>query len=185
MARRLLYIYGPPGTGKITVARILEARLGWRLFWLHDLDTVCTIVGRYPIPRLMDRISAAVLEELMDDGQDIIYVRPSRDKETVLKVLALAEAHGYYSYPVQLEASEATLVDRVSKREPSKFRVSNRQQLRTYLDGRPASYDEVSSFVVPTDGATPEEVADCIISKIFNMETVNASTDSGRECSPQ
>lgn len=181
MSKRILYIYGPPGTGKITVARILEKKLGWRLFWLHDLDSVCSIVGRYPIPRLMDRISAAVLEELMDDGKDIIYVRPSRDRETVLRVLALAESKGYASYPVRLWADEETLLRRVRRREMSKYRVSNWQQLQNYLNGRPESSNEVHANTISTDDATPEKVVECIINEVLGKEIRYASFDSGRE----
>ena len=160
-SKQLLYLFGEPGTGKITVARILQQRLGWRLFWLHDLDPVCSIVGRYPIPRLMDRVSAAVLEELMDQQDNIIYVRPSRDRETVLKVMALAEQNGYTVHPIRLIARRDTLVSRVSNREKSQHRVSSEYELNRYLE-RPATSREVSAVFVSTDHLTAEQVADTI-----------------------
>lgn len=161
MSKRLLYTYGEPGTGKITVARILRKRLGWRLFWLHDLDAVCAIVERYPLPRLMDRISLAVLEELMDDEQDIIYVRPSRDLDTVTKVLGLAESKGYAVYLFQLWATHETLVERVTARVKSEFRVSSRADLNVYLSARPptSEWRRCDGFIC-TEDRTAEEVAD-------------------------
>lgn len=160
MSRKLLYLFGEPGTGKITVARILQQCLGWRLFWLHDLDPVCAIVGRYPLPRLMDRVSMAVLEEIMDSGESIIYVRPSRDRESVARVLDLAKAAGYESYPVRLWAPRETLEERVSSRKPSQFRIGDEKELALYLDARPQTSSGLASVTVNTDGRTPEAVAD-------------------------
>lgn len=170
MSKNLLYLFGEPGTGKITVARILQQRLGWRLFWLHDLDSVCSIVGRYPLPRLMDRVSAAVLEEMMDQQDSIIYVRPSRDRETVLKVLALAEANGYAVHPIRLIARRDTLVSRVSNREKSEHRVSSEYELNRYLDARPVTSCEVNAAVLSTDDLTAEQVADTIQQYLLDQE---------------
>ena len=174
-SKQLLYLFGEPGTGKITVAQILQQRLGWRLFWLHDLDPVCSIVGRYPIPRLMDRVSAAVLEELMDQQDNIIYVRPSRDRETVLKVLALAEANGYTVHPIRLIARRDTLVSRVSNREKSQHRVSSEYELNRYLESRPATSREVSAVFVSTDHLTAEQVADTIQQHLNKLENIYGS----------
>lgn len=161
--KKLLYLFGEPGTGKITVARILQERLGWRLFWLHDLDSVCAIVGRYPLPRLMDRISLAVLEELMDSGESVIYVRPSRDSETIIKVMELARTKGYAAFPVRLTATRPTLVGRVNTRERHPFRVSNVAELDCYLDARPSTSSQLEwVHTVDTEGRIPEQVADMV-----------------------
>lgn len=160
MSKKLLYLFGEPGTGKITIAHILQARLGWRLFWLHDLDPICSIVGRYPLPRLMDRVSLAVLEELMEAGENIVYVRPSRDRESVARVLDLARFAGYESYPIRLWAPRWALLERVATREPSQFRVGNNEQLTRYLDNRPSTSDCLASMTVNTFDQTPEQSAD-------------------------
>lgn len=160
MSRRLLYLFGEPGTGKITVARVLKQRLGWRLFWLHDLDPVCAIVGRYPLPRLMDRISEAVLEELMVGGEDLIYVRPSRDAKTRRGVAALAVRNDYRCIQVQLKAPYETLVERVTMRgrnATDRFRIGSKEELDRYLNARPTPCSNV--FSIDTAGKTPEQVA--------------------------
>lgn len=173
MSKKLLYLFGEPGTGKITVARILQQRLGWRLFWLHDLDPVCAIVGRYPLPRLMDRISIAVLEELMEAGESIIYVRPSRDRESVAKVLDLAKAAGYECHPVRLWAPREVLAERVAARGLSQFRASGAADLARYLDARPQTSAGLASITVCTDGRTPEAVADDIEHYITSERKIN------------
>lgn len=164
MSKRLIYLFGDPGTGKITTARILQRRLGWKLFWLHDLDTVCQIVGRYPLPRLMDKISLAVLDELMD-GRDLIYVRPSRDPETRQGVRELAESKGYRIYPVRLWAGYETLVRRVEGRSNGdSFRASSRADLNRYLMSRPSTrLNEPGECVINTENMIPEQVADVIL----------------------
>lgn len=172
MNKRLLYLFGEPGTGKITVARILQKQLGWRLFWLHDLDEVCQIVGRYPLPRLMDRISAAVLDEMMDDEQPIIYVRPSRDKETIARIVALAGSRGYRPCLVRLWACYGTLVDRVERRGPSTLRISTRAGLDTYLSARPlTSHDLLRTHMIDTGENTPEWIADRIVQLLSEERT--------------
>lgn len=189
MTKRLLYLMGEPGTGKITVGRILQKRLGWRLFWLHDLDAVCKIVGRYPLPRLMDAVSLAVLQELMLKGDNIIYVRPSREARTIFKVLDTAHLYGYRETAVRLTATYDELVRRVEARGklgrhksdnlncplnarppipagcscPSdELRVTTRQGLDDYLQGRKPAEDCERWTNLDTTGLPPERVADKI-----------------------
>ena len=145
MSRQLLYLFGEPGTGKITVARILQKRLGWKLFWLHDLDKVCAIVDRYPLPRLMDKISLAVLEELMAEGQDLIYVRPSRDMQTREGVRDLADLNNYVTYSICLGALYDTLVDRIKS---SFIRKITKFKRKTQIDRSPDVTDG-RGFSVP------------------------------------
>ena len=167
MSRQLLYLFGEPGTGKITVARILQKRLGWRLFWLHDLDLVSEIVGRYPLPRLMDKVSEAVLEELMSTGEDIIYVRPSREVKTRRGVAALCVRHDYTRIAVQLVAPYETLVERVTARGESRFRIGSKEGLDRYMKSRPGhGIIGAGEYVLSTWNKSPEQVADeieCIL----------------------
>ena len=82
--KTFLYLRGNPGTGKITIARQLQQHLGWKIFWFHDLkNAVYNIVQEHRIPRLMDAITVPVIQHLLEKEEDIIYVRPSPDKETI------------------------------------------------------------------------------------------------------
>jgi predicted kinase len=155
--KTLLYLRGEPGTGKHTVAKLLEQRLGWKVFWLHDLDSLCVLFGTSKLARLMDDVTKAVLGHFFETGQNLIYVRPSRDRETVYRVLRLAERAGYRTVLVTLAADYETLRGRVEARVGSDWRVSTRAGLDEYLS-RPATAPE--GVVVQTGGKTAEEVAD-------------------------
>lgn len=154
----LLFIRGEPGSGKITVARILEARLGWKLFWLHDLDGIVKIVGGNKIPRLMDDITKPVLTHLIREHKNLIYVRPARDRETVDEVKSLAAKLGVKVKVVRLTASFDRLVYRVEQRDEASYRLSSKLELEEYLKARPLAVME-GEAVINTDAITPEETA--------------------------
>jgi hypothetical protein len=154
-----LYLRGNPGVGKITVARVLESDLGWRIFWFHDLkNAVVNIVQEHRIPRLMDQITDPVMRYLLDQDKDIIYVRPSADRKTVDGVRAIIKQYPKYAFhPVRLTASYNTLVERVEQRDDP-YRISNRGDLDEYLNGRELVELE-DEFAVATDGLSPRLVA--------------------------
>lgn len=155
----LLYIRGVPGSGKITVARILEKELGWTLFWVHDLDPVARVVGSHKIPRLMDDLCSRVIRHLANQEKDIIYVRPSRDAETVRRVYSVfAGRPEYRVVQVLLTASYENLVKRVTSRDCSDQRVKTKADLDDYLNARPGWVGE-DSLVINTDDLTPDGVA--------------------------
>lgn len=159
-----LYIRGAPGTGKHTVAGILEKRLGWKLFWIHALDGIVEILGNGrdgKLARLMDEISIKVLYELCKYQASLIYVRPSRDLETVERTRRYVKAFGYKCVVVTLTASYATMCSRVESRPESKTRISKWTELDEYLRSRDAP-DMLQDHVIATDDRTPEEIADLI-----------------------
>ncbi len=110
MQKYFLYVRGNPGVGKITVARILEKELGWRVFWFHDVkNAVYNIVQEHRIPRLMDEVTAPIISRLLSKGDNIIYTRCSPDKETVDKVRSLVTSDASYTFlPILLTASYET-----------------------------------------------------------------------------
>lgn len=157
----LLFIRGEPGSGKITVARILEQRLGWKLFWLHDLDGIVKIVGGNKIPRLMDDITKPVITHLIREHKNLIYVRPARDKETVEEVKSLAAKLGVKVNLVRLTASFDSLVYRVEQRDEASYRLSSKIELEEYLKARPLAEVE-GEVVIGTDNDTPQQTANRI-----------------------
>lgn len=156
-----MFIRGNPGSGKITVARILERQLGWKLFWLHDLDGVCRVVGNGrdgSLARLMDDVTRPVIRRLLASGESIIYVRPARDRQTVEDVQDMALSAGYEFLLVTLTAGYETLCQRVMTRPPFGARIATRAALDEYLTSRPLVEIDTGHVIV-TDGLTPEETA--------------------------
>ncbi len=158
MEKTLLYLRGEPGSGKITTARILAKDLGWKLFWIHDLDAICQIIGSSKIPRLMDTVTEAVIRELFRKQENFIYVRPSRDRETVAGITFEARSFGYNVVIVNLNAAYDKLVERVTNRSSNGHRITTKEGLDEYLESRPqvAIHNETA---IDTTWMKPEEVA--------------------------
>lgn len=164
----VLFLRGRPATGKITVARVLQKKLDWKLLWLHDLkNAVYEIVREHRIPRLMDEITVPVLGFMLDRGDDIIYVRPAPDKDTVEATLQTVEKYpDYRMIVVRLDAKYDTLLQRAQERQ-DQYRISNKQDLDEYLSSRPV-VDIEEEHIIMTDDLTPEQVADKILQLIKN-----------------
>ncbi|HET9412253.1 MAG TPA: AAA family ATPase [Candidatus Saccharimonadales bacterium] len=157
--RHFLYIRGNPGVGKITVARILEKELGWKVVWFHDLkNAIYNIVKEHRIPRLMDEVTQPVIGHLLSKGESVIYTRCSPDKQTVEGIQQLVAGNPEYKFtPVLLTASYDTLVKRVSERNDP-FRISSKEDLDDYINGRATTVIE-GELVINTDGLTPSQIA--------------------------
>jgi predicted kinase len=159
VTKHFLYLRGDPGVGKVTVARLLERDLGWRLFWFHDIkNAVFNVVREHRIPRLMDDVTLPIMKYLLEHGADIIYVRPSPDKATVERARQLLDQYPHYRfYSVRLTARRDTLAERVEQRDDP-YRISSRRALDEYLDSRPVAAVE-HELLIETDDLSPAEVA--------------------------
>jgi cytidylate kinase len=163
--KTFLYLRGNPATGKITVAKIIQKKLQWKLFWFHDLkNAVFSIVEDHKIPRLMDDITLPVISHLLDKKENIIYVRPSPDSKTVEQVRDQVMKRADYSFVVvRLEATYHSLIDRVNGRD-DKFRISSQKDLDTYLSEREMVPVE-GEIVLDTTNLTSDQVAE----KLFKI----------------
>jgi broad-specificity NMP kinase len=161
--RHFLYIRGNPGVGKITVARILEKELGWKVVWFHDLkNTIYNIVKEHRIPRLMDEVTQPVIRHMLQKEESIIYTRCSPDRQTVEGIQKLVADNPDYKFtPILLTASYDTLVSRVSGRNDP-FRISDKQDLDEYINSRPTAPIK-GELVINTDGLSAAQVADKIL----------------------
>ncbi|NCU30653.1 hypothetical protein EOL73_03285 [Candidatus Saccharibacteria bacterium] len=163
---QFLFIRGRPATGKITVARIIEKELGWKVFWLHELkNTVVDIVKEHRIPRLMDDLTASILRFIMDRGDNVIFVRPSPDKETVNAITNLVSSYEDYGISVfRLTASYDNLLERATSRD-DEYRIRTKEELDGYIQSREEAVVE-GEYIIVTDSKTPRQVADEIIAII-------------------
>ena len=161
--KTFLYIRGNPGTGKITIARQLQNKLGWKLFWFHDLkNAVFNIVQEHRIPRLMDELTVPVAKFLLAKGENVIYVRPSPDKETVENIRnTVAEYPEYKFAVVRLVADYDILHDRVTRREDP-YRITTKEALDEYLGGRQVA-DVEGEIIIDTSKLKPEDVAEYLM----------------------
>lgn len=166
MTKTFLYLRGQPATGKITVARILEKELGWKVFWFHELkNAVYDIVKEHRIPRLMDELTGPIIKFLLDRGDNLIYVRPSPDKDTIESVGFLLEEYpDYKMIVIKLTASYETLLQRAMSRD-DEYRISTKEDLDAYIDSRLEAQFE-SEYVINTDDRLPEAIAKEIVELI-------------------
>lgn len=163
--KTFLFLRGLPGTGKSSVAEIVHKKLGWKLFWFHDLkNAIFRIVEVHRIPRLMDEITGPVIRYMLDKGESVVYVRPATDHPTVKGVQEMVQSHpGKYRFLlVQLEASYETLLDRVKKRAGDEYRINTKEDLDRYLKGRERVLFP-GEYVIQTDKLTVEQVANEVI----------------------
>ncbi len=158
----LLMIRGTPGTGKRTVSQILATKLGWRLFWLHDIDPIYKVVGNHRVPRLQDEISEAILRHLCKRQENVIFVRSARDRETCRGVKGVTLKYKHKFTLVTLKADYPILLERVRQRPDDPYRIHDREGLDEYLAARPeAAFD--GEHVIHTDALTVEQVAEKIL----------------------
>jgi dephospho-CoA kinase len=157
--KHFVYLRGNPGVGKITVARILEKDLGWKILWFHDLkNAVYNVVKEHRIPRLMDEVTQPVIKHLLGQGEPIIYTRCSPDQVTVEGVQKVVASNPDYIFkPVLLTASRETLLERVLQRNDP-YRIYNQKDLDEYLNSR-QTVPVKGEAVIATDGLSPEQVA--------------------------
>lgn len=160
-----IYLKGVPGTGKITVARILKRKLGYRLFWFHDLkNAIFRIVKEHRLRALMNEVTGPIVKYLVNKSENVIYIRPSADPETVKAVGAIVKATGHKFVVINLTANYKELVKRVSGRR-EKYRISNKKDLDAYLATLPGNSRVPGEHNLDTSRLTPEQVADKIIKK--------------------
>ena len=163
MTRPLLVLVGAPGAGKSTVGRLVAQRLG---IAFRDTDADVERTAGKPIAEIF-----------YDEGENRF-----RELERAAVAAALAEHPGVLSLGggavlaaetrqllrghevVLLEVGLSAAAQRVGlSRDRPVLALNPRAQLRALLEQRLPLYREVAARSVPTDGRTPDQVADDVL----------------------
>jgi hypothetical protein len=164
----LVYIYGPPATGKLTVANVLAAQTGYKVFHNHlSIDCIRPVFdfGTESFWRLVHQIRLMTIEESARSGTDLIYTSVySHPKNQALfeTRFAAVQSEGGRVCLVQLlcsdSAREARLSD-ASRLQLNKLtsiealrQVMDSEDLLSPVPGRP-------SLVIDNTDLEPDEVA--------------------------
>jgi shikimate kinase len=158
-----LVLTGPMGVGKSTVGRLLAERLG--VGYRDTDDDIVAAQGR------------AVSDIFVEDGEPAFR---ALEKEAVRQALAshdgvLALGGGAVLDPdtrallagervvyLSMDVEEAVRRTGLGAARPL-LAVNPRKQWRELMEARRHLYEETATAVVPTDGRTPEEVAEAVL----------------------
>lgn len=159
----MVVLVGPMGVGKSTVGELLAGRLGTG--YRDTDDDIVAEQGR------------SIAEIFVDDGESVF-----REMEKRAVGRALAEHEGVLSLGggaildadtrallaaqrvvyLSMDVEEAVRRTGLNVARPL-LTVNPRRQWRELMEARRHLYEEVATAVVPTDGRTPEEVAQAVL----------------------
>ncbi|MBJ6617467.1 shikimate kinase [Streptomyces griseoincarnatus] len=158
-----LVLTGPMGVGKSTVGRLLAERLG--VGYRDTDDDIVAAEGR------------SISDIFVEDGEPAFR---ALEKEAVRQALAshhgvLALGGGAILDPdtrallagervvhLSMDVEEAVRRTGLGAARPL-LAINPRKQWRELMEARRHLYEETATAVVPTDGRTPEEVADAVL----------------------
>ncbi|MGA5261476.1 shikimate kinase [Streptomyces sp. OS603R] len=158
-----LVLTGPMGVGKSTVGQLLAERLG--VGYRDTDDDIVAAGGR------------AISDIFVEDGEPAFR---ALEKDAVQQALAshhgvLALGGGAILDPdtrallagervvyLSMDVEEAVRRTGLGAARPL-LAVNPRKQWRELMEARRHLYEETATAVVPTDGRTPEEVADAVL----------------------
>ncbi|GAA2370300.1 shikimate kinase [Dactylosporangium salmoneum] len=159
-------LIGAPGAGKTTVGGLLAERLGLRF---RDVDADIEARAGKPIPeiffdegeehfRALERAAIATALEEFDGilalGGGAIMAEETRKSLAGHTVVYLAVEFADAVSRIGLGAGRPLLA------------MNPRATLKHLLDQRRPLYEEVATVTVPTDGRTPEEIADDLAARL-------------------
>lgn len=171
-SQMVITLVGYRGTGKSTVAQALAERLGWRCCDADEFveaEAGCSIrrifeeQGEPAFRTLEQQVLAELLQQhhlIIASGGGAVLHAPTCDR--------MLEAGPV----VWLQASIDTILQRLSAdaatrdRRPALTNLNEHDEVARLLALREPLYRQVSTIIVASDGRTPEQIADEIISRL-------------------
>ncbi|GAA1417508.1 hypothetical protein GCM10009601_11640 [Streptomyces thermospinosisporus] len=181
MSAPLIVLVGPMGVGKSTVGRILAERLGTG--FRDTDDDVVAAEGR------------SISDIFVDDGEPAFR---ALEKQAVRRALAEHEGilalgggavldadtrallAGLRVVYLSMDVEEAVKRTGLNAARPL-LAVNPRKQWRELMEARRHLYEEVATAVVPTDGRTPDEVAQAVLDALQLPAPTGGATPGPRQ----
>ncbi len=174
-------LVGVMGAGKSTVGALLAYRLGVPFL---DVDTQIEAVAGKPISEIF-----------VDDGEDHFRQLERRAVAAALESCpgVVALGGGAIMAAEIREALAGQTVVYLSVELPDAIRrvglgagrpllaVNPRATLKHLLDQRRPLYEKAATHIVPTDGRTPDEVADEVTAVLLRVDQGDISREAGAE----
>ena len=159
----VVVLVGPPGCGKTTVGTVLASRLGAEL---RDTDADVVATAGKPVADVFvdegeahfRELEAAAVRTALAEHRGVLALGGGAVMRPETRALLAGHA------VVFLEVGQHDAVKRVGLDAPRPLLIGNpRARWRELMEQRRPLYNEVARVVVATDGLTPEQVADAVL----------------------
>ncbi|MEM7373949.1 MAG: AAA family ATPase [Bacteroidota bacterium] len=176
----LLVLFGPPAVGKMTVAQEIEKLSGYKVFHNHmtiDLVTHFFPHGHPSFRQLVDGFRKQILEAIAKSdlpGVTFTFVwalNESEDQDYIEALKELFVKEGGKVYFAELEASQATRIDR----NKTENRLTHKPSKRSLEKSHANLLSLDSSYVMNTNEAFPFPLPDPFV-KVKSDELTAAET---------
>jgi shikimate kinase len=170
---RLVFFYGPPAVGKLTIAKILQQKIGYKL--LHNHLIVNPIAEVFPFDNLANRLLTRefrlrIVEEAVKSDINLIttFGIAGNDPFThITDVINIVELHKGEICLVHLSADKETILNRVedqSRKEHGK-NLSKENLTEMLKDNQDmfSKYSKKEHLSINTTELFPDETVEKII----------------------
>ncbi|MFI2434253.1 shikimate kinase [Streptomyces sp. NPDC018693] len=163
MSAPLIVLVGPMGVGKSTIGRLLAERLG--VGYRDTDDDIVAAQGRSIADIFVDEGEPAFralekesVRQALAGHEGVLALGGGAVLDADTRALLAAQRVVYLSMDVE----EAVRRTGLNTARPL-LAVNPRKQWRELMEARRHLYEEVATAVVPTDGRTPEDVAQAVL----------------------
>lgn len=169
----LVFIYGPPAAGKLTVAKVLAALTGYKVFHNHlSIDCIEPVFefGSPPFGRLIELIRVETVAEAARENVNLIYTfcyAKDQDDPHVEKIINAVEGNGGKVCFVLLVCERKELESRVLEENRKKFGKANNLGILNKLLDKYELFQPVNareSLIIDNTNLSPQEAARQIVS---------------------